>query len=173
MRLPARSTKAGTSMSPAPAPAPGREIVFTWGMSPACHGRVLGALFGIAIAFGASPAAAQRDTTLYFDDPRANVEGELHFKERERIEPDRSDFRIVDYTTMSNDFGERWALVTVRNSSSGDRLLKDRQIVATLASGQRVYAQNLDERVDGLEMYTQAVYFGIHKFPIVRLEMRP
>lgn len=143
-------------------------------MRRAPHRSTRVALLGLAAVLGTGSAAAQRDTTLYFDNPRAAMEGgELHFKERERIEPERSDFRIVDYATMSNEFGERWALVTFRNSSSGDRILKDRQIVATLASGQRVYAQNLDERVGGNEMYTQAVYFGIHKFPIVRLEMRP
>lgn len=110
--------------------------------------------------------------TLYYEQPRGQA-GQYHFEEREhlRIRPEPSDFRLEEYTLMSNDLGERWALVTFRNTSTSNRLLKNEHLVATLADGGRVHALNLNERLDGGQLFTQAVFFGVWKFPILFLEM--
>lgn len=125
-----------------------------------------------ALVFASAASAQYRNPyTLYYEQPRGTPE-QFHFKEETlRVKPEPSDFRVEDYTLMSNDIGERWALITFRNSSTSSRILKNDHIVATLANGQRVHALNLNERIGGSERFTQAVFFGISKFPILFLEV--
>lgn len=129
------------------------------------------ALVGVLLFASAAPAQYRNPYTLYYEPPRARPE-QFHFKEETlRVKPEPSDFRVEDYTLMSNELGERWALITFLNTSTSSRILKNDHIVATLANGQRVHALNLNERIGGSERFTQAVFFGVYKFPILFLEM--
>lgn len=96
----------------------------------------------------------------------------LHFRDSDTLQPADGDFELVEYALMSNEAGERWALVTVRNQADGSRLLKREHLVATFADGHRRYAQDLNERVEGGAFYTQAIFFGAYKFPIIAIEVR-
>ena len=108
---------------------------------------------------------------LHFDDVQKDFE-ELYFPDENKIKPDSGVFTIVEKYYMSNGLGERWAVMTIKNTSAGKRLLKNENVVATYANGDQSYAQNLDETLDGYEIVTRAVLFGIHKFPILHIETR-
>lgn len=108
---------------------------------------------------------------LHFDDVQKDFQ-ELHFQDEDKIKPGPSVFEIVDKYYMSNGLGERWAVMTIKNTSAGKRLLKNDNIVATYANGDQSYAQNLDETLDGNEIVTKAVLFGMHKFPILHIETK-
>jgi len=111
------------------------------------------------------------DHILHFDDIQENFQN-LNFKDEKKIRPGSSVFEIIEKHFMSNGLGERWAVVTIKNTSPGKRLLKNENIVATHANGSQSIAQNLDEALDGNEILTKAVLFGIHKFPILTIETR-
>ena len=70
---------------------------------------------------------------------------------------------------MSNDRGERWALVTFMNQASGQRLLTNEVLVAEFADGSERYALNLEAKLEGGETLTRTVFFGYHRFPISAL----
>ena len=108
---------------------------------------------------------------LHFDDVQKDFQ-DLYFKDKEKIKPGSSIFTIIEKYFMSNDLGERWAVLTIQNTSAGKRLLKNVNLVATYADGSQSIAQNIDETLDGNEILTKAVFFGIHKFPILTIELR-
>jgi hypothetical protein len=53
-------------------------------------------------------------------------------------------------------------VITIKNTSPGKRLLKNENVVATYANGSQSYAQNIDEILDGNEVLTKAILFGVH-----------
>ena len=98
---------------------------------------------------------------------------ELRFDRGTRgLQPEPGPFSLLEFRAMSNDIGERWALVSVANSSSGERFLKNRHLVATFADGRQSYARNLNDPVGGRAHLSKAVFFGHSPFPIVRVEAR-
>lgn len=143
--------------------------------APSRHATV--ALFALPWCLGLAPSLqAERATVLQFDPPSAfggTVNGEpLNFDRDDPLAPEPSDFEVLAAAPMSNEVGERWALVTVRNTSVGHRILENDQLVAVFADGSRAPARNLGIRLAGGERVTQAVRFGIRKFPIIRLLTR-
>lgn len=119
----------------------------------------------------AAEAADGNPLIIHFDTPKP-LPSELHFDQPRELVPEPGDFELVHYDLMSNDLGERWALMTFRNTSTGQRLLKNQHVVATFANGAQAFAQNLDKRLAGGARYTQAVFFGTQKFPIIEVDMR-
>ncbi len=113
------------------------------------------------------------DSVLYFT-PSPSQPAQLYFKynANDELVPDKSDFKLIGYEPMSNVIGERWALVTISNTSSGSRFLQDAQIVATFANGQQSKAVNLNERFSGMEVRTMPIMFGQNDFPIVKIETK-
>ena len=73
---------------------------------------------------------------------------------------------------MSSEFGERWVIITVENTSSGRRFLKSENVVATFADGSQLNPDHLDEYARGGELLTKTIFFGIRKFPIVKVDVR-
>ena len=61
----------------------------------------------------------------------------------------------------------------MRNNAGGSRILKSEYIVATFANGDQAYPDKLNESVDPGDTLARQIFFGIHKFPIVTLEMQP
>jgi len=108
---------------------------------------------------------------LHFDDVQKDFQ-ELYFPDEDKIKPATSVFQIVEKYYMSNGLGERWAVMTIKNTTAGKRLLKNDNVIATYANGDQSYAQNLDETLGGNAIVTKAVLFGIHKFPILHIETR-
>ncbi len=120
-----------------------------------------------AVAFGL-PADEfdAEDRVLYFD-PALPAVGELRFQRDDDLDPDTNDFRIVHAAFMSNNLGERWALLTIENTANGQRLLKDEYLVATFANGSQAEAIGVEETVKPRQRITKTVYFGLHRFPII------
>jgi len=114
---------------------------------------------------------ATEDLILHFDDVQRTIK-ELHFKDDTKIKPEKGVFEIIEKYLMSNGLGERWAVVTIKNTSAGKRLLKNENIVATHADGSQSNAQNIDETLDGNDILTKAVLFRVHRFPILTIEVR-
>lgn len=73
---------------------------------------------------------------------------------------------------MSNALGERWALVTVKNTSSSAHVLNNEHIAASFANGTKHFAVNLEERIFGGMTRSLAVFFGQSDFPVLRIEIR-
>jgi len=112
-----------------------------------------------------------KDRVLHFDQLQAPLKS-LNFKHDDELKPIPNDFRIIEASYLSNDIGERWAFVTFENRASGQRLLKNKAIVATFVDGAQKYARNLNETLKENERLTKAVFFGIHPFPIVSVQVK-
>lgn len=110
------------------------------------------------------------DKALHFDQPQIKIKS-LNFKHDDELKPVLNDFKIIQATYLSNNIGERWAIVTFENKSTGKRFLKNESIVATFADGNQNYGLNLDEMLKGNERITKSVFFGIHQFPIVYVQV--
>ena len=83
--------------------------------------------------------------------------------------PQVSDFQLVNYVAMSNEVGERWAVVTVRNSSSGGRAFENQHLMAVFADGVRKSPSEFKINFKGNETQTLTVSFGENKFPILSI----
>ena len=93
--------------------------------------------------------------------------------ESKRLRPMRNDFELVHFTPMSNKIGERWVLITVKNTASGRRFFKSEYIVATFANRKQAYPIYIDESVDPGKIFSKTIFFGVNKFPIIMLEIQP
>ncbi len=105
---------------------------------------------------------------LHYDLPQPNLTI-LKFKRTDELLPKAKNIRLIEAVFLSNKRGERWAIVTLENTSTGQRLLTKDSIVATFADGSQSYAWELEERLQGSEVITKSVYFGRHKFPIIKV----
>lgn len=94
---------------------------------------------------------------------------ELVFPNDRGIKPKPSDFKLVNYVVMSNELGERWAVVTVSNSSTGTRTLENGHLMALFADGQRKIPKAFKESFSGNETLSITVSFGENKFPILSI----
>jgi len=94
---------------------------------------------------------------------------ELAFPNDRGIKPKSSDFRLINFVVMSNELGERWAVVTVRNSSTGGRTLENGHLMALFADGSRKIPQEFKETFKGNETQSITVSFGENKFPILSI----
>lgn len=112
---------------------------------------------------------------LLFFDPNTpqNVDFFFDIEESERIRPKKSDFQLVYFAPMSNEIGERWALITVKNTASGHRFLRSEHIVATFADGHQANPKNLSQGVEPGQVLTETIFFGNNRFPIVVVDMEP
>lgn len=114
----------------------------------------------------------QPGQVLQFDSVQP-ADTELSFDRGARdLIPENGPFRLIEFHAMSNDIGERWALVTVVNTENANRYLKGAHLVATFADGSQRLAQNLNDPVGGNERFSKAVFFGHSPFPLVRVEVR-
>lgn len=111
-----------------------------------------------------------RDDVLFFDQPPAVIQ-HLDFDQDDPITPQSNDFSITEIFHLSNRRGERWALITFKNDSSGQRIIKNENVVATFADGSQIFAKNLDEKFSGGEQLTRSVFFGFNRYPIIRVSV--
>ena len=75
----------------------------------------------------------------------------LSFPNDSNVQPNISDFNVVNYIVMSNESGERWAVITVKNESSGTRTLNESHLLGLFANGERLeplkFEQNFKVRL--------------------------
>ena len=115
-----------------------------------------------------------KDNILLFDEntPRQDTFS-FDIEESERLKPRANDFELIHYAPMSNKKGERWVLITVKNTSAGRRFLKSEHILATLVNEEQINPIDLNESVDAGKVFSKTIFFGVNKFPIVMLEIQP
>jgi len=115
-----------------------------------------------------------KDNILLFDEntPRQDTFS-FDIEESERLKPRANDFELIHYAPMSNKKGERWVLITVKNTSTGRRFLKSEHIVATFVNEEQINPRDLNESVDGGDVFSKTIFFGVTKFPIIMLEIQP
>jgi len=94
---------------------------------------------------------------------------QLAFPNDYNVVPKRSDFEIVNYVLMSNDVGERWAVITLTNLSSGNREFNNEHLIALFADGSRMSPLQYKLNFRGRETQSITVSFGEHKFPILSI----
>ncbi|WP_366942489.1 hypothetical protein [uncultured Shewanella sp.] len=92
---------------------------------------------------------------------------DLSFPNDRNIQPSRSDFFIKNYVLMSNDLGERWALITIKNNSAGRRTLSEKHILALVADGERIFPHDFSHSFKAHETLSITIAFGQNKFPIL------
>jgi hypothetical protein len=94
---------------------------------------------------------------------------ELAFPNDKGIKAKSSEFKLVNYVTMSNDLGERWAVLTITNTSSGNRMLEQDHLLGLFADGERKAPLELKLSFEGHETQSTTVSFGESKFPILSI----
>ncbi|REL27123.1 hypothetical protein DXX93_11470 [Thalassotalea euphylliae] len=94
---------------------------------------------------------------------------ELAFPNEQNRQPRKSDFAIVSYALMSNQAGERWAVVTIRNLASGWRMLDQKHILALTANGERISPLDIEQHFKAEETLSLTINFGRHKFPLLSI----
>ncbi|MFL0800109.1 MAG: hypothetical protein K6L80_06670 [Agarilytica sp.] len=110
------------------------------------------------------------DKTLFFDQPSTAIQHQ-EFNDLDPLKPYKNDFQIVEISHLSNNLGERWTLITFKNTASGQRILKNEHVIATFADGSRSAAINLKATLTAGELLTRTVFFGTHKFPIIKVSV--
>ena len=111
------------------------------------------------------------DTTLSID--RAVSGGvELAFPNEQNMQPEQSDFEVKNFVLMSNDAGERWAVVTLTNQASGRRTLTHKHLMAIVADGQRVIPIEFMQSFKANETLSVTITFGASKFPLLSIYSR-
>lgn len=94
---------------------------------------------------------------------------QLAFPNDSNIEPHRSDFAVLNYVLMSNDIGERFAVITLKNGASGNRGLEEKHLMALFADGTRRSPQTIKLNFSGDETQSITVTFGQSQFPILAI----
>ncbi|NOU52308.1 hypothetical protein HG263_17400 [Pseudoalteromonas sp. JBTF-M23] len=93
------------------------------------------------------------------------------FTNEARKYPKQGDFMVQTFFPMSTEQGDRAALVTIKNVSSGKRFLENSHVMALLADGQRITPfMNADKyAISANDTLTLTLEFGRHNYPIVSL----
>lgn len=130
--------------------------------------RLLVAVVGAMALSATAQLHAENSAILRFDTPLA-ITDSAAFDRDNHLEPDSSSFILLDANSLSSDSGERWALVSLRNDAGGQRILRDDYLVAEFANGDRRHASNLEGSFAAAEQQRKMVFFGYHRFPILRV----
>jgi hypothetical protein len=97
---------------------------------------------------------------------------DLAFPNDSNIQPEQSDFEISNFALMSNDLGERWAVVTLTNLASGSRSLTNKHLLALVANGQRIAPTEFSQSFKAGETLSLTINFGESKFPLLSVYSR-
>lgn len=93
----------------------------------------------------------------------------ISFPNDDNIRPKKSDFELNSYVLMSNDEGERVAVVTLTNLTSGSREFEHTHLMALFADGQRFSPIAYKAHFKPNQTQSLTLSFGINKFPILSL----
>ncbi|MES9831558.1 MAG: hypothetical protein ABW139_04885 [Candidatus Thiodiazotropha sp. DIVDIV] len=125
----------------------------------------------LSVAFTLHAEEIPENEVLTIDEPILGSM-DIEFDNADDLLPKTGDFLISSNLLMSNQLGERWAVLTIQNRSSSQRLLDREHIVALFANGEKRYPQYAEYTFYGKEQKTMTISFGESKFPIVKVEMR-
>ena len=97
---------------------------------------------------------------------------EFQFPNDNSVYPEISDFEVVNYVTMSNEYGERKVTITLHNTSTGNRIFVSDQVMALYANGKRVTPYQEKVSFKGKETQTLTLTFNSSKYPILKVYTR-
>lgn len=100
------------------------------------------------------------------------IGAELAFPNPRNVRPIQSDFELINSVLMSNEVGDRWAVVTVRNNASGSRALQEKHLMGLLGNGERVAPESFTVNLSAKEILSTTVFFGRYKFPLLTIITR-
>lgn len=126
------------------------------------------AFIAALLATVSSAAIADVDSVLHFT-PTPFKDSELNCERDKHITPKRSALILENYALMAANNGERVALVTLRNSASGQRIYNQEHIVAVLGDCSRVLPNAFELRLDAHEQRSLQIYFGKQQQPVLQL----
>ena len=126
------------------------------------------ALFAVVLLL-VPPTRADDDPPILNYDARPPLKQAPQFDRDNALSVSDNDFEMLDYQLMSSEQGERWAVVTLRNTASGQRLLSEKMLLAEFANGERRYPLVMEGKVAGGAVLTRTVTFGYSRFPVLRL----
>lgn len=121
--------------------------------------------------FASAHESEKLSRALHFDQPIAK-EMAIDFQIEEDLYPNRSSFELLDFAFLSNEAGERWALVVVRNTVHEFRSFSANQIIGFFASGNYRNPVSLNKRIEGKKTETFMIPFGKSDMPLVKLMTR-
>lgn len=124
------------------------------------------------ILLATSFVAYSSDEVLSIDRIVPNNFG-LAFPNESNIQPEQSDFQVNNFVLMSNEVGERWAVVTLTNLASGSRSLTNKHLMALVANGQRIIPIEFSQNFKADETLSLTINFGESKFPLLSVYSRP
>ncbi|CAH9049713.1 hypothetical protein PSECIP111951_00008 [Pseudoalteromonas holothuriae] len=122
-------------------------------------------LFSLLLLSGFTVA---QDPVYTFDSAIAKVP-ENAFTNNARQYPKNGDFIIQGYYPMSTVKGQRAALVTIKNTSTGKRFFEPEHVMALFADGSRHSPLMGDDKysLQASETFTLTLEFGRYDYPIV------
>lgn len=133
------------------------------------------AVIGLSYIFVLHAASGTYSSVLTVDPKKPSFSTYSFIDEsikRQAIEPDISTVEVVNQMLMSNELGERWATLTLKNLASGQRIVSEKQIYAIFADGDKKRAQMDPIKLKGNEVGIYTISFGYHKFPILYVYTR-
>lgn len=113
--------------------------------------------------------AGENDSSTIIHVGDASFKDKPVFCEEDIVEPDRNDFQVLDYNVMSSEDGHRYSLVTIKNTSSGQRILTEDNLVAIYANCFSQKPLPFRQKFSGREVITKSIDFGSHPFPIIKI----
>lgn len=127
------------------------------------------ALMGLFLVL--STAVSANDDVLMVDQ---SIDGqvELAFPNERNIQPRPGNFQVVNYVPMSSEDGERWAIVTLKNVSSGSRIFESHYLIGLFADGDRREPLAHKQTLEGGEVVSVTLAFGRSKFPLLSVMAR-
>lgn len=128
---------------------------------------ILYILFSLLFAVSAFASEPPVGVITHLDSP--SFKDRPVFCEEDPLEPIKNDFEILNYNVMISEEGHRYAILTIRNASAGQRLLTDQHLVAIYADCNSDYPMGLKQKLSGGQITTRTVYFGRYKFPIIKV----
>ncbi|TQF67306.1 hypothetical protein [Pseudoalteromonas luteoviolacea] len=115
-----------------------------------------------------SVAYANNDKPFTIDNTQIYTDSSLFYSEKD-IRPVGSDFKVKTAITMSNEEGERAALLSIENLSSGRRTLEPHHLMVTYADGSAKVLSNLPEKLSfkAGETINITVNLGKNLYPVI------
>ena len=93
----------------------------------------------------------------------------LAFPNDANITPKKGDFNVLNYILMSNNEGERWAVITLTNLSTGNRELNEDHLLALFADGTRLAPLAFTLSFKGNETQSVTVSFAEYKLSLIHI----
>lgn len=133
--------------------------------------RILLLLISLTSHWALAHETSELNKALFFDKQVAK-EMPIQFEIEEDVFPTRSSFEIVDFAFLSNEAGERWALVVAKNTAREPRTFTENQLIGFFASGAHRRPLKLAARIEGGKQETIMIPFGESSMPLVKLMTR-